>query len=275
MAHALTAFELLTCPHDDQAMKIASELHTLNNERQNEERLILKEASRQIEMTGPQPAYVLAGENWRRGVVGIVASRLMERVARPVVLLVVEGHEAVGSGRSPEALDLHALLSSCSHLLERFGGHRAAAGMKLAASNIAPFRQALCSATEKKLATVDLTPCLHIDARVTVDQLAAPAFHEFYQRLAPFGAGYKPPAFAVHGFSVRDTRTVGKGHLKVILDSRHGKGSAIAGIEIIGWGLGDKKDLPWEELEVACEPGINEWNGRRTLQLRLMDARKG
>ena len=273
MDHAKAAFRLLVTSDEREAEQIATDLDALNAQRQGEERLILKEALGQIEEMGPQPAYILAAETWRRGVVGIVASRVMEKVCRPVILLAVEGDEAVGSGRSPEALDLHGLLSECSHCLERFGGHRAAAGMRLATCDIEKFRAAMATACERKLKEVDLTPALCLDARVTVEQLMQPAFADMYEQLAPFGAGYRAPLFALHGFSVKSARIIGKGHLKVILANGSGPDSGISGVEIVGWGHGDKLDLPWEQLEVACEPGINIWNGRRTLQLRLMDAR--
>ena len=273
MDHARAAFDLLVTGDEREAARIASGLDALNVQRQGEERLILQEALRQIEEMGPQPAYILAAESWRRGVVGIVASRIMEKVCRPVVLLSVDGDEAVGSGRCPDALDLHGLLSECAHCLQRFGGHRAAAGMKLSAADIDRFRQAMASACERRLAQVDLTPALSLDARVTVDQLMQPAFAEMYQQLEPFGAGYTAPLFALHDFSVKSAKIIGKGHLKVILANGPGAARGISGVEIVGWGHGDKLDLPWEQLEVACEPGINVWNGRRTLQLRLMDAR--
>ena len=273
MAHAMTAFRLLVTGDEHEALQLARELDSLNAERQGEERLILREASRQLEAMGPQPAYVLASESWRRGVVGIVASRIMEKVLRPVILLAVEGDEAIGSGRCPEALDLYGLLRECAHCLERFGGHRAAAGMKLSINDIEEFRGAITAACERRLREVDLTPALELDARITADQLIQPAFVEMYQQLEPFGAGYRAPLFALHGFSVKSAKRIGKGHLKVTLANGSSGSSGISGIEIVGWGHGDKLDLPWEQLEVACEPGINIWNGRRTLQLTLKDAR--
>ncbi len=281
MDHANKAFRLLVTDNRREALELASELNTLNSQRQSEERIILQDASRQIEAYGPQPAYVLVSEQWRPGVVGIVASRIVERVSRPVILLAIQGDEAVGSGRCPDLLDLHALLSECSHLLDRFGGHRVAAGLKLRVANIDKFRMAIATAVERRLQEVDMTPVLSLDARVTVDHLSKPEFVDVYQQLAPFGPGYKAPLFALHGFTVRSTQVIGKGHLKVILSCGNGSGPGgrfmgncdISGIEIVGWGHGDKIDLPWERLEVACEPGINVWNGRRTLQLRLLDAR--
>ncbi len=279
MAHAETAFRLLTTDDEQEAMLLASELDSLNSERQAEERQILREATEMIKEMEGQDAYVLASENWRSGVVGIVASRIMERVLRPVILLAVDGEEAVGSGRAPETLDLFGLLDECSQWLHRFGGHRAAAGMKLSVSDIPFFHRALKEAASARIRDMDFAPLLELDARVSVEQLANPAFADMCEQLEPFGAGYSAPLFALHGFSVRDVRTMGRGHLKVILDASNGSASglrgmkSLSGVEIVGWGHGDKADLPWEELEVACEPGINVWNGRRVLQLRLMDAR--
>ncbi len=279
MDHAGTAFRLLVTDDEKEAMARARELEAFNTQRQAEERLILRDALAMVQDMGSQDAYVLASDKWRKGVVGIVASRIMEKVARPVVLLSVDGDEAVGSGRAPEELDLYSLLSGCRECLERFGGHRAAAGMKLSVSNISRFQQMLAEISSAKVREVGFVPSLSLDARVTVEQLVHPSFAETYQQLEPFGPGYRAPLFALHGFRVRHVRTMGKGHLKVILEPVNNGSSSnhmpsVSGVEIVGWGHGDKADLPWEELEVACEPGINVWNGRRTLQLKLKDARK-
>ncbi len=278
MDHAGTAFRLLVTDNEKEAMVIARELEAFNAQRQTEERIILRDALSMVQEMGSRDAYVLASDRWRKGVVGIVASRIMEKVARPVVLLSVDGDEAVGSGRAPEELDLYSLLSGCSECLERFGGHRAAAGMKLSVSNISRFQQMLSEISAARVREVDFVPSLSLDARVTVDQLVHPSFAETYRQLEPFGPGYRAPLFALHGFRVRHVRTMGKGHLKVILEPGNNGSDAygspsVSGVEIVGWGHGDKADLPWEELEVACEPGINVWNGRRTLQLKLKDAR--
>lgn len=280
MEHAVTAFRLLVTSDHREAMRLASELDTLNIHRQEEEQRILREAEAQLHAQGPQPAYVLHSEGWQRGVVGIVASRLMEKVARPVILLAVDGDEAAGSGRSPGALDLYSILSECSHVLGRFGGHKAAAGLKLNTCDIDEFRSVMAAVVSEKLQHVDLTPALDIDAVVTMEQLSQPAFADALQRLGPFGAGYQPPAFALREFFVKSVTEIGRGHLKVIFESSmnmlHNDSNArgVSGVEMVGWGHGDKVSLPWEDFEIACEPGINVWNGRRTLQLKLIDARR-
>ena len=279
MDHAMTAFRLLVTTEPEKAMRLASELQALNTQRQKEEQRILQEATTQLHEQGSLPAYVLSSDGWQRGVVGIVASRLMEKVSRPVILLAVDRDEAAGSGRCPEVLDLHSILSECSHILTRFGGHKAAAGLSLRTCDMKEFRRIMADVVSRRLQYVDLTPALELDARVTLDQISQPAFTDMFQKLGPFGAGYQAPAFALHDFAVKSANQIGKGHLKIILETgeailQDNNIEGISGIEIVGWGHGDKVDLQWENFEIACEPGINIWNDRRTLQLKLIDARR-
>ena len=275
MAHADKAFRLLVTDDESEAKQLADELHLLNQDRQAEEKHIFNEALDKIRSLEKQSAYVLSSPEWKRGIIGIVASRLVEQFHRPVILLALDGDEAHGSGRSPEGINLYESLCACSGHLSSFGGHRAAAGMRLPSDSVEGF----CTDFQKVVASVleqnDICPRLMVDCTAGIDELIDPGFSRFYEHLEPFGAGYPAPLFAVRDFSVRQSTVVGNGHLKLSLTSRTGlKNEYIKGkVDLVGWGQGDKVGLPWEELELACMPCINVWQGRKQLELRLKDIR--
>jgi single-stranded-DNA-specific exonuclease len=275
MAHAGEAFRLLVTDDRQEADELAQRLHGLNQERQSKEASIFREAQAMVKSMGKRAAYVLSSPAWTQGVIGIVASKLMEQLSKPVILIASNGREAHGSGRSPEGLNLYELIGACSGHLTAFGGHRAAAGLRLAPDAIDDFCRAFEQAASSALEEADFAPVLEVDCPASLDELADPAFHRLYNMLEPFGAGYPSPLFAVRNFSVKRSAVVGKGHLKLTLASPDLRGDACNGeLDLIGWGHGDKVGLAWDELELACVPILNVWQGRRRLELRLRDARR-
>ncbi|OPL11927.1 MAG: hypothetical protein AVO38_15310 [delta proteobacterium ML8_D] len=275
MAHADKAFRLLVTDDVSEAKRLANELYSLNQERQAEEKRILNETLDKIRSLEKQSAYVLSSPKWKKGIIGIVASRLVRQFHRPVILLALDGDEAHGSGRSPEGINLYESLCVCSSHLSSFGGHRAAAGIRLPSGSVEGF----CTDFQKVVASIleqnDIYPRLMVDCTACIEELIDPGFSRFYEYLEPFGAGYTAPVFAVRDFSVRRSKVVGNGHLKLSLTSRTGSQNKYmtANVDLVGWGHGDKAGLPWEELELACIPYINVWQGRKKLELRLKDIR--
>jgi single-stranded-DNA-specific exonuclease len=269
------ALELILTEEAEEARRLALELEDLNRERQSVEDRILREASRLVESM-PEPSrrrrgYVLWHEDWHEGVIGIVASRLVERFHRPVVLIAESQDGWKGSGRSVPRFDLHAALAACSEHLERFGGHRAAAGLLIEQSHIEAFASAFASHADAALTAEDLQSVTVVDAVVSAEDLTLPMAQEL-DRLAPFGLGNPDVTLLLPGSQAVAPGTVGDGkHLRFRV-RQHGRdaGSAIA------FGQGSHLDRLRAEglLDVACRLKENHWNGTVSPQLvvrRLFD----
>jgi single-stranded-DNA-specific exonuclease len=273
------ALQLLLTEDPKEANELANELETLNRERQAVEDRILRAAVAQIEQWPEarrrRRGYVVAGEDWHEGVIGIVASRLVERYNRPVVLIAgTDGHWK-GSGRSVPAFDLHGALGACSSHLVRFGGHRAAAGLTIDAERVETFAAAFAAHADAALADEDLTPVTRVDAIVPGRKLHLQLAAEL-QRLAPFGLGNPSVTLLVDGCELADLSTVGDGkHLRFrVRQKDRDAGSAIA------FGLGGQLDRFRREqrYDVAVRLQENRWNGTVSPQLvvrRIFDAADG
>jgi single-stranded-DNA-specific exonuclease len=270
------ALALLLTEDDNEAKTLAEELETLNRERQAVEERIAREAVDQIEAWPESKrrrrGYVVAGEGWHEGVIGIVASRLVERYNRPVVMIAGTEADWKGSGRSVAAFDLHAGLAACSGHLERFGGHRAAAGLTIAAERVETFAAAFAAHCDSVLTDADLQPLTRIDAVVPGARLGLDLCAEL-GRLAPFGIGNPGVTLLVDGCELTDLDTVGDGkHLRFRVRQRgRDSGSAIA------FGMGGQLDRFRQEgrYDVAFRLQENRWNGTVAPQLvvrRVFDA---
>ncbi len=201
------------------ARSLATQLHSLNQERQQTEadivRLALEECSK-VPVTADQAALVFTGPNWHRGVVGIVASRLVDRFYRPVFVLSGENGEAQGSGRSIKPFHLLDALESMPELFTRFGGHRQAAGLSMSSDSVPEFRRRLNAYAAEHLTPEDFQPQLAIDALVDLKELTTgPAVEEILS-MAPFGFGNPPPMFAILDAEVAtDPIVLKEKHLRV------------------------------------------------------------
>jgi single-stranded-DNA-specific exonuclease len=216
-------------------------------------------------------AYVLAGADWHEGVIGIVASRLVERFNRPVVMIAGGEDAWKGSGRSVAAFDLHAGLAACAEHLERFGGHRAAAGLSIRPENVEAFARAFAAHAEEHLVDEDLRPVTHVDAVIPARTVPTLDLCEELAKLAPFGLGNPEVTLLAESCELRDVATVGDGkHLRF----RVRAGGAIA------FGLGAQADRFRVErrFDVAFRLQANHWNGTVAPQLvvrRVFDAHDG
>ena len=273
------ALALLLTDDAAEAARLAEELEGLNRERQAVEERILRAAVDEIE-SWPESkrrrrGYVVAGEGWHEGVIGIVASRLVERFGRPVVMIAGTEGDWKGSGRTAGSFDLHGALSACSELLERFGGHRAAAGLAIRPDRVEAFSEAFAAVADRELTDDDLRPRTRIDAIVPGPELGL-ALCEELGRLAPFGLGNPGVTLLIDGCELTELSTVGDGkHLRFRVRQRdRDAGSAIA------FGNGGQLDRfrRLGRYDIAFRLQENRWNGTVSPQLvvrRIFDAAEG
>jgi single-stranded-DNA-specific exonuclease len=214
---------------------------------------------------GGRASIVLASTDWHQGVVGIVASRLVERYHRPTILIALsEDGQGKGSGRSIPGFHLLEALTACAEHLERFGGHRYAAGIAITSHRVAQFAAAFESVAAVRLSDDDLRPRMAIDAEVAPDEVT-PELAGALKQLAPFGVGNPEPILLMRRMTVTHRRMVGAGHQKLRLN-RDGHS-----FDAIAFNQADRvaNDL----IDIAFYPEMNEWNGSSRLQLRIKDQR--
>jgi single-stranded-DNA-specific exonuclease len=267
LCHPRTALDLLLTEDEKEADLLAAELEALNRERQAVEERILREAVAQVEewpeTKQRRRAYVVAGAEWHRGVIGIVASRLVERFHRPVVLIAGGEDAWTGSGRSIPAFDLHGALAACADHLGRWGGHRAAAGLSIKQENVDAFAAAFAAHAEATLAEGDLAPSVQVDAVVRGNELTLELCEEL-AALAPFGLGNPGVTLLAVGCELSELGAVGDGkHLKLAVTADGARSGGIA------FGQGAQLDRYRRPLryDVAFKLQANEWNGSVSPQL--------
>jgi single-stranded-DNA-specific exonuclease len=252
--------ELWLTEDEARASAIALELEAANSERRETEQRVLFAAQAAFAGLSPEladaPALVLAGEGWHQGVVGIVASRLVELHHRPVVLISLDGESGRGSGRSIAGFDLLAGLEACGSHLLRFGGHRAAAGLEIAAKGVDAFRDAFIAHASMVLEPADLAPVQPVDALVGAERLGLGLAEEL-STLGPFGLGNRGPVLLVPAAQVDDVRPMGEGkHVRFSLRSGAGRAQAV------GFGTGGSLPLAGDgPLDASVKLETNEWNG--------------
>ena len=268
LSHPETALRLLLTDDGDEAAELAGRLEELNRERQAVEDRILREAVAQVEAwpesRGRRRGYVVADAEWHEGVIGIVASRLVERFHRPVVLIAGTDGDWKGSGRSIPSFDLHAALAACSEHLLRFGGHRAAAGLSIDAARVGAFADAFGEAVDAELPEEDLRPSIAVDAVVNGEELTMQLCQEL-QHLAPFGLGNPGVNLLLPSSLLTDVSPTADGrHLRFgVRHLNKPAGSAIA------FGLGGRADSARRQVphDVLFRLEENRWNGTVAQQL--------
>ncbi|HEU4943483.1 MAG TPA: DHHA1 domain-containing protein, partial [Gaiellaceae bacterium] len=268
LSHPETALRLLLTEDDTEAAELAGKLEELNRERQAVEDRILREAIAQVdawpESRKRRRGYVVAHEDWHEGVIGIVASRLVERFHRPVVLVAGTEGDWKGSGRSIQSFDLHAALAACSEHLSRFGGHRAAAGLSIDPARLGAFAEAFGEAVDAELSEEELRPSIVVDAVVNGEELTMKLCQEL-QHLAPFGLGNPGVNLLLPSCVLTDVAQTADGrHLRFgVRHLNKPAGSAIA------FGLGGRADSARRDVrhDVLFRLEENRWNGTVAQQL--------
>jgi single-stranded-DNA-specific exonuclease len=267
LGHALRGVELLMSENEHEANAIARELEELNRHRQEVDKKTLARAREMIESLDLDVTHgiVLAEDGWHPGVIGIVASRLLEEHGRPVLLIALDGDEGKGSGRSISAFDLHGALSECRDLLLRFGGHRAAAGVTISRANVPELARRFNEIALAQLTVDDLIAELRVDIELPISA-ANLELEALLRHFEPFGPSNPTPVLVSRGVRLAaPARVMGDGHLKLRLQTDTGE------LEAIGWGMARLAS----ELDVATPFDIayrlerDEWNGVPRLQAKL------
>lgn len=265
---AMDGLRLLLSDDEAEARELARRLETLNARRQEMDQEILDQAIETVEQTtDPDRDYglVLAREGWHPGVIGIVASRIVERYGRPTIMVALEGDEGKGSGRSIARFDLHAALTQCAPHLSRFGGHRMAAGLTISRNRLDAFREAFNQTARAELTPDDLVPTQRVDVVVRLENMDV-AFERLLRHLEPCGPGNPTPVFGLAGAVPRDPQTVGTNHLRLVLDDGGER------IKAIGFGWADRADPSWwrGQVDAAFRLERDDWRGEERLQARLV-----
>ena len=270
--HGNHAVELLTEFDFEQAQQFASEIEAYNSERKDLDKQITKEALSQIIENNEEKRFtsVVFQEDWHKGVIGIVASRLIETYYRPTLVFTKSGDKYAASARSVKGFDVYNALEACSEHLEQFGGHMYAAGMTLLEENYLAFKNAFEKVVEETIHPDMLTPELSIDAEINLSDIT-PKLTRILKQFEPFGPQNMTPVFLTK--NVKDTGYAQKlgadeEHLKLFVRQNNSEGMAA-----IGFGLGNKMEFttnkkPFEAVYCIDE---NEWNGKTSIQLRLKD----
>ena len=271
--HGNYAVELLTELDFDTAVNFASEIEKNNNERKDLDKTITNEALQQIEKNNEQQNFstVVYSETWHKGVIGIVASRLIETYYKPTLVFTKSGDKLAASARSVQGFDVYEALEQCSEFIEQFGGHKYAAGLTLTEENYPKFKTKFEEVVKSTLPEELRTPEISIDTEINLSEIT-PKFYRILSQLAPFGPKNLKPVFMTEG--LRDN---GYGR-KVGADETHLKLSIIDGVNqntynAIGFGLGDKYPLiqNGNSFKAAFCIDENHWNGNTSLQLLLKD----
>jgi single-stranded-DNA-specific exonuclease len=273
MGHAALAVEMMTTASAERAREIADYLESQNRERQAVERTILQEAIAQAESLGGSQddcrGLVLADAGWHPGVIGIVASRIVERFCKPTILIALNDEFGQGSGRSITGFHLAQALNACGEHLISHGGHEMAAGLRLHPQKLADFRAAFAAHAISVVTPEMLIPQLSLEAEAPLKQITTATITDL-KRLGPFGQGNRKPLLCIRRANVvREPRRVGKSgeHLQLLV-SQNG-----VMIKCIAFGAGDlfEKLSPGTIIDLAVEPGLNEYNGSVTVELQVKD----
>jgi single-stranded-DNA-specific exonuclease len=271
LGHAIRGVELLLTENEHEANTIARELEELNQRRQDIDHATLEQAREKVLAMDLDEMFsiVLADDSWHPGVIGIVASRLVEEFGRPTVLIALSGDQGKGSGRSIPKFDLHGALGQAREYLLRFGGHRVAAGVTIARDKVPEFAARFNEIARSVLTPADLVPEIRVDLEVSIDGMDG-QLESLFRHFEPFGIGNPTPVLLARNVMIaRPPRVIGKDGLKLVLDT--GTGS----LNAIGWGLAGRaaEFQPGTRVDIAFRLERDDYRGESFLQARIADIR--
>ncbi len=271
VGQAMSALKLLVSEDAAESKHLAALLNRENTSRQKLEGEIFIEALDMIGMIGESAAgkgIVLHSEGWHPGVIGIVASRLVERFSKPVVMIALDGEVGKGSARGVRSFNILEGLKSCAGLLERFGGHKAAAGLTISRESIESFKTGFLKYLDESVTEEDLTPEILLDSVVSLEEVDKRLLDEI-DSLGPFGVSNREPLLCLSGAGIVASEVVGKKHLRVKVSQN---GCARSGI---GFGLARLHPMNAEVYSLVFSPYMDEWQGGKNLKLRIKDVKEG
>lgn len=271
LAHADLGVRLLTSHSEAEVSLLAQKLELLNRQRREIEQDIFEEAKACVETSGDSSVIVVGKRGWHMGVVGIVASRLVERYHRPAVVVAFD-QDGIGKGsaRSVPGYNVYDALTQCQDYLMGFGGHPAAAGVTVSSDLFPKFQETLATVIANTISEESQLPVLDIDADVHLSELSPRLLREVEQ-LTPFGMGNPEPTLSVTGVRVLEKKIVGDNHLKLVV-----RQNGSVPMECIGFRMGewlDKIKGTEQALDLAFMPEMNRWRGYDRVQLRVRDVR--
>jgi single-stranded-DNA-specific exonuclease len=265
MGDSLMGLQILMTEKQTEAHVLASKIDATNVRRRAVEQEILEQATAMIDdQMESRRTLLLASENWHTGVLGIVASRLVDRYHKPVMIAAIKDGIAVGSGRSIDGFDLHSAMKKVSHCFLRFGGHSHAAGFTLEVSQLEALRKGLEEEAQEHLRPKDMIPTIRVDSELSFKNITLDVIHQI-NALAPFGEGNPEPVFMARSVKVFESRIVGERHLKL----RLGQGGQA--LDAIAFGLGNRHPLKGISTDFLFTPEINRWKGTENVQLKIID----
>lgn len=272
--HASTSFELLIEENVDKAIKLAEELEENNKHRQQITEKALKESISQIgEVTDDVKVLFAVNENWQSGIVGLVSGRLKDLYGRPALAFTKEGDKYVASGRSVKEFDITAALKKCEDVLVRFGGHAQACGLTVIGDeNLEQFKIRLSAIAEEELKDWKPRPTLDIEAEVKLVDINWELWGEM-EKFEPFGEGNPKPRFASYNLKIEQIQAIGTDgkHLRAMVTQDENPSLH----KLIGFSFGEwcARLNVGDKIDIVFEFDINEWNGNRELQLKIIDMR--
>lgn len=271
MGHAEKALKLFLSKNYNEVQDLTNELNKYNKSRQDIEKRIFQNASKQIEENQlyKNNAIIVRGENWHHGVIGIVSSKITEMYFKPSILLCIEDDLAKGSGRSIPGFDLHEALSKCKDTIEKFGGHSMAIGITIRNSNFEKFKEEF-EKIAKESNISDIVPIINIDAKIDLDEINKDMV-ESLKLLEPFGEGNKMPIFSFKNLKIDSIRALSEGkHLKLTLKYNN------VLINAIGFNLGEYVNdyIIGDKIDIAGTLEVNSFGGVDNIQINIKDIMK-
>jgi len=270
LGEATRAVKLLTSFDRNESQELSSLLEQENRNRQSIEKDTIDQAILQLNATHDiykDKIFVISGENWHQGVIGIVASKLKEIYNRPVVMISTQNGVGKGSARSIADFDLYMAFTECADLLENYGGHKMAAGMTINKEMIPGFQERIKRIANKQISEEMLHPCLEIDCEIDFNEINQDILNHL-KKMAPFGPGNMRPIFVARNLSIAGMpRIVGENHLKF----KAAKDKKV--VSAIGWKLGTMYEMLISNrpLDIAFVIEENEWNGIKEIQMNVKD----